>query len=79
LNFCQFLPLSQFIDEFEKGGATREERKIIDFFNELLELGGGGHNYCLCSPIPAEERPYLMLMSWASISSVVVMILELAW
>jgi hypothetical protein len=72
--------LSQFIDEFEKGGSTREERKLIDFFNGLLELGGEGSIITAYAPqISAEERPYLMLMSWASISSVVVMILELAW
>jgi len=55
------------------------KEKIADFLNELLDLRGGGLMTGHAPPIPAAKRTYLMLMSCASISSVVEMILELAW
>jgi len=60
-------------------GEPEGKEKIGDFLNKLLDLRGWGVNDRSHTPHPPAKRTYLMLMSWASISSVVEMILELAW
>ena len=65
----------------EKGDLRRGRTMKERIYDDFLAVRGAGSITSLSPPFLGKKivRNYLMLISWASISSVVVMILELAW